>query len=283
MIGSSAFPSDEPPLGRINGLPVTLTLILVASHCLALVLSVIFPSEFVPALAFSTTLVLKGELWRMLTYGFANDIRTVSPLWFIVGLAFFYFFGVELEKRLGRLHFGLLYFAIWIVAPLTLLLLAPVGMSMLVGSSVIHLSCFVAFAMLYPGMPILFSLTAKWVAIGYVVIYALQLVAIRYSHGLAALAASVSCAVVLTRFLDGRETLPVLSTVGGWFSAIPGALASMGRRKPKFEVVRESEAEEEVDRLLDKISRRGIGSLTMEEKRRLEAARIALLRREGKG
>ncbi|MFQ3577973.1 MAG: DUF6576 domain-containing protein, partial [Verrucomicrobiia bacterium] len=158
--------------------------------------------------------------------------------------------------------------------PVSLLLFAGLAPGVFAGSNLIHLACFCAFAALFPGMPVLFSLTAKWLATGYVAIVALQYLALRDITSLVALAAAVTTGVFGARMLDGR---PI--EIQGPERIISSIKAH--QRRASFRVVRQSDdPEQDIDALLEKISQSGINSLTGEERRRLEKARVALLKRE---
>jgi hypothetical protein len=87
---------------------------------------------------------------------------------------------------------------------------------------------------------------------------------------------------VFVRFQTGALQIPTVR------------LPSLGRRGPKLRVLpdpdsRDEDREEEdnsmpeVDALLDKIAKSGIGSLTSREREKLERARKELLRRETPG
>ncbi|MFQ3578233.1 MAG: hypothetical protein SNJ52_04400, partial [Verrucomicrobiia bacterium] len=107
--------SREEPLGYIGNVRITLTLLFVVAHCLSLVVGGFAGPGYFENLVFHASFVFQGEIWRILSYGFANNILTVSPLWFLIGLVFFFIFGSALEDRLGRRNFALLYAAIWLV------------------------------------------------------------------------------------------------------------------------------------------------------------------------
>lgn len=280
MFGIFTPYDDARPIAHIGRVPVTLTLILAAVQILSLVAGVIFlRSGLMTALIFDSERFFAGQAWRAFTYALANDVRTVSPPFFLIGLVFFLMFGGMVEARLGAARFGLLYGLLWLFLPLVLVIGVPFfGHGSLAGSSLINLGCFIAFATLFPHLPVLFSLTAKWVASGYVAILALQMVAYSAWGQVWALAGLCVVSTLLARKLDAPSELATLSE-GGFLTALKNIFASS--RSPKLQALPPpDDPERVVDTLLDKISQRGIGSLTATERRQLENARIALIRRD---
>ena len=139
-------------------------------------------------------------------------------------------------------------------------------------------SLFIAFATIYPNVPIFFNLLAKWVALILVGIYTLMALANRSLPGLLTLWTTAGFAYAFVRYEQGHLTLPKIS---------------LWRRKPKLRVLPDpiprtaavnrrpqTDSMTEVDALLDKIAHSGLSSLTAKERARLEAARADLLKRE---
>lgn len=107
-------------------------------------------------------LVLKGEIWRLITFIFVPNVA--SPFWFIISLYFYYLAGRGLEQEWGSFKFNMYYlFGI----------LATIISSFISGgtatASYINLSLFLAFARVYPDYEILlfFILPIKVKYIGY--------------------------------------------------------------------------------------------------------------------
>jgi DNA-binding MarR family transcriptional regulator len=273
------------PITYFRGLPIYGTTILAIVHLTFFVVSAfVGGGTLAAAFGFAPPLIFeKFQIWRFLTYGLANDILGYSPIWFIIGLAFFYFFGREVEVFLGRTAFFILYGAIWLAIPMTLLLthwLAPFAIA---GSNLIHLGMFVAFAAIYPGVVVFFTITAKWMAIGYVAISCLQYIGVRQMGGLIAIAAATLTAMCLSLYLCGRIEIEWPQ----WVRAVFRSFSPAARRRARFRVVpREKEvrrgAESDVDAILDKIAAKGMSSLTKSEREILQRARSEMLKREGK-
>jgi hypothetical protein len=182
--------------------------------------------------------------------------------------------GRELEKSFGRRVFLVLYGSIYFLSPVVL---AGVGLwspAQLVGVSG-SLALFVAFATLYPNVALMFNILAKWAAVIFVGMSTLIALSTR-KEDLITLWLTCGYAFLFVRVQQGRLTLPRFR---------------LRRREPRLRVLPDLEAPvksrlpqgdsmAEVDALLDKIARSGIGSLTAREKARLDAAREDLLRRD---
>ncbi len=61
------------------------------------------------ALCFSPPLILKGQIWRLISYLLLPDSSGI--LGFALSLLFYYFVGRSLEASMGRFRFNLFYFA----------------------------------------------------------------------------------------------------------------------------------------------------------------------------
>jgi hypothetical protein len=182
-------------------------------------------------------------------------------------------FGRELERLFGRRLFLWLYAGIYLVPPMVLTAIGVVHPTVLFGQPG-ALALFIAFATQFPGMPVFFSLLAKWAALILVGIYALVAISERDGTGLVLLASTCGYAHAFVRYQQGSWALPEFR---------------LPRRRPKLRSVPRAVPDEsttamsEVDALLDKIARSGLGSLTTEERTRLETARKNLMRRRGGG
>jgi hypothetical protein len=218
--------------------------------------------------------VLKGQAWRVLTYGLWNP----PSFGFVVSMFMIVWFGRELEKFFGRRKFLLLYGCLYLLTPLLLTavgLLLPQAMSGETGA----FALFIAFATLYPNLPVLFNILAKWLALILVGLNTLMAIAYHDHIGLLSLWATSGFAFAFVRYEQGLLSLPKFR---------------VARRQPKFRVLPDLPATKpagsvkrpvenatmaEVDALLDKIAKSGIGSLTPKERAKLEAAREGLMKR----
>ncbi len=109
----------------------------------------------------SWPLVMKGQIWRVLTFIF--EPGNSNPLTFILSLYFYYMIGGALENEWGSFNFDCFYLLEMLF---TVIAAAFIG----VGTSYyINLSLFLAFAMLYPEYQVLLfyviPVKVKWVAL----------------------------------------------------------------------------------------------------------------------
>ncbi|MBV9658154.1 MAG: rhomboid family intramembrane serine protease [Verrucomicrobia bacterium] len=293
---------DYEPLFYARGYPVTLTVLLVATHVLSMVACTFLlaanHAALISWLDFSGASVLRGEVWRLVTY--TLDHR--PSLGFAIEMAMLFFFGREVERYLGRRAFGWLYCALVLTTPLLLLgwSLATNLDFVAAGTTMMHFGIFIAFAAIYPSAQIFFGLTAKWMAVILLAIYTLVGLASQEWRDLAVLWLITAVAVQGARMAGVGEVFSLFRKFQNPFprkSSVPRGSNIKPRIKPRRAVEagtiagagagagsRSSGTGEDVhdsiDPLLDKISKHGIGSLSQSERATLERARASLLRRE---
>ncbi len=270
------FQNDTQPIAWWGRLPVYATTLLVLLHCILFVfVSVSRPLGYawlISECVFSSTSVLQQfHFWQLGTYAFIS----APSLWFLVEMAMLYFFGLEIEKFLGRRVFLSLYGILLILPPLFLLLPALLGnASVLSGAGAIHFAIFVAFAAIMPNAQIFFSISAKWVAIVLFAFNSLILFSVLDWTALSAL------------WLDTAATLFYLRHCGvrSLQFALPQEPATSGfpAQPPQKKAIKQvgSVPVIDIDPILEKISSQGLQSLTPTERRSLENARQALLEKE---
>ena len=275
-------PSSEEhrPLTYWGGHPIYATHLVVLVYCALMVVTAVAGRSFIPvlhALGFNSIDVWSGQVWRIATYGLFN----YPSLDFAFSMLMLFWFGRELERFFGRRVFGSLYAGIYLIPSILLTLiglLTPTALSGQPGA----LAVFIAFATQFPGMPVFFTLLAKWAAYILVGIFTLIHLSSRDWVALAVLWSTCGYAHLFVRHQQGLITLPRFRGF---------------RRTPKLRVLPDlkpartarpekpspasppSESMAEVDALLDKIAVSGIASLTPKERAKLEAAREGLLKR----
>jgi len=120
-------------------------------------------------LYFNLSGLLKGEVWRLITFVFVpNDFR---PFWLLVSLYFYYWIGSTLEREWGTARFNFYYFSGVLLSVLAAVLVSLAtgyyGYPM-AGTSYVNLSMFLAFAVLFPDMQVLLlfviPVKMKWLA-----------------------------------------------------------------------------------------------------------------------
>ena len=274
---ASESPDDYQPITWIGGHPVRSAGVLVLFYVATMVsttLAVAFGfHEVLRELVFSSEAVLgRGALWQLFTYAMVNQ----PSLDFVINMALLWWFGSELEKFFGRRIFLKFYLAVLLLTPglFTLIgLWQPIAISGAAGCFAV----FIAFATLYPDVPLLFGvLLAKYIAAILVAIFSLMHIADHDWPHLLSLWITVVFAFGFVRYQQGRFALP---------AGLRGSLF-FGKRKPSFRVVRgeyapprplarvapRARAEkmggedvvQSIDALLDKISQHGIQSLSFE-------------------
>jgi hypothetical protein len=271
---------DNQPLRYYNGKPVYLTLYLTLVMTVGTVITMFLEAGRFPTqiLGFYPSLFTRGALWQPLTYVFVNGMSFFTPL----SLIAFYFWGVEVEKYLGRRQFISVCAALVGLPVAVALLLHLFGlMGGLQGNFFLISGLLIAFATLYPDMDYLAGwIPLKWFAFASIACGSLMFFPAHDWLSLALLWTNCGVAFAMvrsTRGFDFNFKLP-------W-----------PRKKPKLRVLPKpaeprparrpdptpaSDMEEEIDALLDKIASSGLQSLSSAEKARLETLRLKLLRKE---
>ena len=130
-------------------------------------------------LAFDPASVLRGEIWRIITFIFVPN--NFSPFALILSLYFYYFIGNLLEQQWGTPKFNLYYFSGVVLTILTSVIATLVtGVSQTVmGTYYVNMSMFLAFAALYPDMQVLLffiiPIKVKWLAWADVALFAVDI------------------------------------------------------------------------------------------------------------
>ena len=266
--------SDEhQPVTWLRGYPLYAAHFIVATFVGSMIVTAITMAagahSLLGSLRFSSEAVLRGEVWRVFSYGLVNP----PSLWFAIDMLMIVWFGRELEKNFGRTVFLTFFGCLYLLSPLLLMIIGlrqPTSLSGETGA----FALFVAFATLHPNAMMFLNLLAKWVALILVGLYSLMALSSRDLVGLMTLWATTGFAYAFVRHQQGHFALPSFSF----------------RRKPALRVLPDLETAKvvgapvdpsmvEIDALLDKIAKSGIGSLTAKERARLDAARDDLLKK----
>ncbi len=293
----SAFivPRANDPLFYLGDFPVRLITLLVGLHSATMIVAALLLAAghgaLIDALAYSSVAVAHGQVWRILTYAF---VATPS-IWFLFEMLMLYYFGREVENGLGWRRFGILYAGLLLLGPMLLQGFAYAGIPQSsVGSQEVNFAVFAAFVAMHPGAQFFFGLAARWVFVGLLAISSLQMLADHQSPRVLVLACSSVLAIQLMRRSGFEEPLfgwsfslsfQSFKKRHGSFDVLNGGLASSNQKsttKGMGAMANNREAidpETVMDRLLEKISSKGITSLTAEERSSLERARQAILAR----
>jgi len=278
----SSFNEDRP-VTYFRGYPIYYATILTVTYAVG-VLATFLAQAFggweaiVLLLAFDPARsILGGQIWQIFTYSFID----VPSFFTIIGLLFLYVSAVEIEKYIGKARFLTLYSVIILIPVVSL-----TAFGLITGSSIryfgqtqVMIGLFIAFCTLYPGVQWGGFLTAKWVAIGSLVLYSAVDLSSSAWVSLGELWLISGFAFGYIRFLQRGGELP--------------SFRFPLRRRPKLRVVQKPKSRPrpaiieaadtgnvEMDQLLDKISKHGLNSLTSQERAALERAREKLLEKD---
>jgi membrane associated rhomboid family serine protease len=233
-----------------------------------------------PYLVFTPVYVIP-QIWTPITYMFVH----VGIFHLLFNCLAVFFFGPPLEERWGSKEFVKFYFiaglggaALSVIFPTQ-----PIA-----GASAAVYGVMVAFAMYWPDNPIyiwgIFPVKAKWL-VGFLVGLSLFSALSGGQSGIAHLA-HLGGAIAAFVYLKSRFAPPAWGTVvtapkrkrpRSW-KVLPGLGKSEKGSTDVRPVVRSARkadsgrSQDDVDRILDKISAGGISSLTEEERRHLEEA-----------
>ena len=144
---------------------------IVIGEAIVFLLSVFSNAQAVSFLAFDWYAILRGEVWRLVTFIFMPGYTSMGDvIWLFFFLYLYYMIGTTLEREWGTAKFTLYY-----LSGVVLTVLVAVVSSLLSGHDVammgteyVNLSLFFAFAMLYPDTRFLLFLIipvkVKWLA-----------------------------------------------------------------------------------------------------------------------
>jgi membrane associated rhomboid family serine protease len=271
---------DYRPVAWMGRYPVDVTTMLVGVHIVCAILTALAfafgQNGIVTYLVFDSAQIWFGaQVWRVFTYAFVHSPSNL--FWFAVEMYMLFVFGREVERFIGRRAYIGLYLTLLIMPPVLLMIWSLWQHSGLSGSLALHFGIFVAFATIYPRAELFLRIMAKWVALILAAVYTFQLLAYHAWSDLVVVWTSIGAAFL---FIELRGAGPELA----WWNALKERLAP----KPKYHVVpkmrpgRSAEQDDidvSIDRILDKISKFGIGSLTASERRQLNRERERLLKK----
>lgn len=264
-----------------RGHPIYAAYLVVIVFSVSMIITAVAGNWLIINLAFISERVFSGEIWRVLTYGLVS----VPTVRFAIDMLMIIWFGRDVEKVIGGRSFLIFFGIIYLITPLAYTLVGLLTPTVRAGQSG-ALAVFVAFAVYYPNATIILNVLAKWGASVLVSIYALMAVSDRDWAALASILATSGFAYACVRYQQGRLTLPSfrLPKRQPKFEVLPGGAQSSKGTSTKSSSaaprpVRDTTTAE-MDALLDKIARSGMGSLTSEERARLDAAAKAHTQRK---
>ena len=156
---------------RDKGIP-RLMLWICISSALVFLLS-LFNDSLVSLLYFDAAAILRGQVWRLITYIFTFAVSS-GPLFYrffvaVLSIMFYYWVGTLLENTWGTLRFNLFYLLGIVLSDAAALgLHAGFGFPMVISSHYLNLSMFLAVATLIPEQKVylymILPVKMKWLA-----------------------------------------------------------------------------------------------------------------------
>ena len=117
-------------------------------------------------LALNPQMILRGQIWRLVTFVLIPD---TGGIWGLLFLYFYYFIGTSMEREWGQAKFNMYFLARMVFTLLYAFLVYLFGgITMSIGAEFIYLSMFFSFATYYPDQRVLFMyiipIKIKWLA-----------------------------------------------------------------------------------------------------------------------
>jgi membrane associated rhomboid family serine protease len=274
---------DYRPLFWMGGRPIYANTLIVIFHVAAFIIagiciSSLGPDPVVRGLSLSTPEIWQGQVWRLFSYiAFDPDFFAKRSLWFLFSIALLYLCGREVEQFAGRKTYLKLYAALVLVPSILLSLVGLLYVPMpFLNCCEVFFGMFIAFATIYPGaMPSMWiSLpvsTIAWILLG--VFTLINFVAHDYT-ALFMLWTSSAVGYGVMRLAGAGRGMTWLTD---W---IEERRARRLAYKHNIKVLKDTQATESIDQILEKISKQGVGSLNARERAALERARTNLLKRD---
>lgn len=262
-------------LGQFGSVTHLLIWVTVGVFVLQLIAMLFRWSVMTDLFALSAAELRRGFIWQPVTYMFLH-----ADFWHILfNLLFLWFFGREVEYFIGPKYFTRLYFLGGLTGAGLWLAFNFNDYSQLLGASAAVLACVIAFATLFPEREItllLFfflpvTLKAKYLAIAAIAIDLIPVMTHQASPvaHLAHLGGAALGYVYIKSLGYGVTPRWLL-----WWQSLKNIFKPRRpSKRTQRRLSREEFIREQVDPILDKISREGMQSLTREERKILESAK----------
>ena len=213
--------------------------------------------------------------WRIITYMFLHG----GPFHLIFNMLWLWWMGRMVEETIGPRSFSVIYFGAGIGGALLQVALATVfDSNIIIGASGAVLGTLVAFAYLFPRAPIMLlflpPIEARFLVAGLVVLDVLFLGAGDNVARLVHLGGAGTGFLLIKMHYEGYDLSSIVRPVEQMFNS--GSKKKKSRKKRNkdmyavsdVEIMEEKDADE-LDEILEKISKKGYDGLTKEEKQKL--------------
>ncbi|MEX2287204.1 MAG: rhomboid family intramembrane serine protease [Planctomycetaceae bacterium] len=234
-------------------------------------------------LALDPDAVEHGQVWRLLTYAFCHETGGGLPLHILFNMLFLWWFGKTLESIYGSREFLIFYLVAALVAGLAFFGLALVlkDPSPAIGASGAVMAVVMVYAMHFPRQRIyiwgIIPIEIRWMVAAYVVFDLLPLLN-AFSEGPHrddGIAHSAHLGGLAFGFLYKKYNLRLSELFAGFkrprFDRVVGRRNKIHIYKPSVPE-RDDNFDEQVDAILEKISKSGESSLNDREREILKAA-----------
>jgi hypothetical protein len=263
------------PITWWGRLPVYVTTLVTIGFLVGTILTTLLlatQSMLLPWLTLRVPLNEPWSVWQCLTYPFFERPSFFTPFCLIC----FYSTGVGVETHLGRASMIRLLLVLTLAVPLMYYLFYFVGLgpSATSGNYLLLVGLIAAFATLYPYADVFGWVPMKWVAFVCLIFGSLMEVSSRDWIALFSLWGIALTGFLFIRHAQGRG---VWGNVSDWWAEKHSGFSVVREdphrpSRPAKNKVVDIDPREEVDAILEKISRDGISSLSDAEKSKLEAA-----------
>lgn len=216
------------------------------------------------------------QLWRYMTFQFLHSPRDIFHI--ALNMLGVYMLGTPLERLWGTKRFMVFYLTCGVVAGVayvvvSFLLLPEDAWSIpLVGASGGVYAILLACAVMFPHMRLILFLFPVPIRLAALIVFGGMVFLILSSFGQDGAAGN-------PQFWSDVAHLGGALAAAVWIWVLPGMLRAIGEAREQKQqgtwqrkVQQEQDDQEEIDRILNKIQREGIGSLTAREKRKLQDA-----------
>ena len=265
----------RPALFHLGKFPIAITELVILLQLVGMIFVVFSQGAIQPFMAFQATAFSQGALWQAITYPFFSGI---DPF-LLLGLFFFYQFGRSVEQSLGQKPFALLCIGAILLGPIIYLLShainLPGGASLLIGNSPLHLAVFCCFCVMYPNVPtMLLQIPIKWlglVSFGLAILSSIQIgnVALLVTYTVttaAALYLIQSKGLSLVNLIPSLPKAPRKSKSPKKLHKFKKSKKIVTAREAKIKPRAKASVDTDIDKILDKISEKGLHSLSDDER-----------------
>ena len=144
-------------------------------------LDMVSNGTFSQIIAFYPELILRGQIWRLVTFVFVP--LNTGLIWFVFSVMFYYYLGNALEQHWGTARFSMFYLlGVILNIVIGFVLYFALGRPYALQTAnmyYVNMSMFFAFATLYPDMQVLFMgiipIKVKWLALLDVFLFAFDI------------------------------------------------------------------------------------------------------------